>query len=249
MKTASWIVCLWLSLMLLAVDNGFTEEGGLSPHQKGEIQKIIQEYLISHPEIILESVQRYREKQEAERREQGANNLQARRQDLELDPSSPVVGNPNGDVTIVEFFDYNCGYCKLVLVTVQELLSEDRGVRLVLKEYPILSDGSEFAARAALAAREQGRYFDFHNSLMRRSGQINKEEVLEVATQVGLDLNQLQSDLSSSNVTRQIEENRELAQSLNINGTPTFVIGDTILPGAVDGEILRSLIASVRNGG
>tara|TARA_B100000686_G_C16785900_1_gene975241 strand:- start:1782 stop:2531 length:750 start_codon:yes stop_codon:yes gene_type:complete len=221
-------------------------EDSFSSSQTGEIERLIKEYLLSHPEIILESVQNYRERQETERIEQGASNLKARKADLERDPETPVVGNPEGDVTLIEFFDYNCGYCKTALATVRQLLSEDTGVRLVLKEFPILSEGSEYAAKAALAARTQGRYFEFHNRLMEIRGQISEKVVLEAAVQVGLDVEKLKKDMEADRIISQLESNRELARSLNINGTPTFVLGDRIIPGAVDGDSLRELIREIR---
>ena len=242
---------IWLCAGLLWAFGGpgVYGEDALSGPQKDEIKQLIEQYLKSHPEIILESVQKFREKQEADRREQGASNLQALRNDLERDPQTPTVGNPKGDVTIVEFFDYNCGYCKSVLATVQQLLSEDSGVRLVLKEYPILSEGSKYAARAALAAGEQGRYFEFHNILMELRGQVTEERVLKAAIGVGLDVPKLKRDMEKPEILTQIESNRELAQSLNINGTPTFVVGDQIVPGAVDEETLRQLIGKMRSDG
>ena len=249
MKKRYPIVLLCASFMWVWGSCWAQGDDSLSDYQKSEIEQLIEEYLISNPEIILESVQKYRERQEAEKREEGANALQARREDLERNPYTPVVGNPGGDVTIVEFFDYNCGYCKSVLATVRQILVEDSGVRLVLKEYPILSEDSEFAARAALAAKRQGRYFDFHNALMGVRGQVSKETVLEVASKMGLDVAKLREDMNDKNIDVQIESNRELAQSLNINGTPTFVVGDRIIPGAVDGDTLRELIEKNRING
>lgn len=239
---------IWFCLGVLCLWDPTTvnSEDSFSNSQKSQIERLIEEYLISHPEIILESVQNYRERQETERIERGANNLKARKVDLERDPDTPVAGNPDGDVTLVEFFDYNCGYCKTVLATVRQLLSEDVGVRLVLKEFPILSEGSEYAARAALAARVQGRYFEFHNSLMEIRGQISEKVVWEVAARVGLDIDKLKEDMEAESIISQLESNRELAHSLNINGTPTFIIGDQIIPGAVDGEALRELIKKIR---
>ena len=242
---------IWFCVGLLWVlgGSGAYGEDALSGPQKTEINQLIEDYLKSHPEIILESVKNFREKQEADRREQGASNLQALRNNLERDPQTPEVGNPKGDVTIVEFFDYNCGYCKSVLATVQQLLSEDSGVRLVLKEYPILSEASKYAARAALAAGEQGRYFEFHNILMELRGQVTEESVLKAAVGASLDVPKLKRDMEKPEILFQIESNRELAQALNINGTPTFVVGDEIVPGAVDVETLRQLIGQVRSDG
>lgn len=249
MKKRCQIISFCIGLILFWSCYGAHGTDNLSDYQKSEIEQLIEEYLMSHPEIILESVQKYRERQEAERKEQGVNALRARRDDIERDPHTPVAGNPAGDVTIVEFFDYNCGYCKSVLATVRQILIEDAGVRLVLKEYPILSEGSEFAARAALAAEQQNRYFEFHNALMEVRGQVSQERVLETALELGLDVAKLTSDMEDEKIDIQIESNRELAQSLNINGTPTFIVGDRIIPGAVDRDTLRELIEKIRANG
>ena len=220
----------------------------LNSGQIKEINRLIYDYLMANPEVIVESVQKLREQEEVSEREQGARNLVAFRDQLENDPMTPVVGNPNGDITIVEFFDYRCGYCKTTLPVIRQLLAEDSGVKLVLKELPILSTESVIAARAALSADIQGKYFSFHNALMLARGSLDKEQIMNIAAQSGLDINKLAMDMETSHVQAQVDANRELAANLNIRGTPTFVIGNQILPGAIDIDVLREIIEMMRAG-
>ena len=170
----------------------------------------------------------------------------ARRDELLNDPASPVGGNPDGDVTLVEFFDYQCPYCKTIFPSIQALLAEDRNLRYVFKEFPILGRASVFAARAALAARRQGKYLEFHTALMPARGKLTETRVMRLAEKVGLDVDRLRRDMADGTIDDSIRRNRELARALDVNGTPAFVIGDTVVPGAVDIDTLRSLIARER---
>ena len=167
------------------------------------------------------------------------------------DPTSPVGGNPNGDVTIVEFFDYQCGYCKLVLPRIEKLLIDDSNLRFVFKEMPILGPNSVFAARAALAARKQGekQYVAFHKVMMASRGSLIKASVFRFATDAGLDVERLKEDMKDDNINDMIRRNLKLADALSINGTPAFVIGDTIVRGAVDLLKLKILVERARNTG
>ena len=223
-------------------------EDELNLNQVKEINRLIHDYLMAHPQVIVESVQKLREQEEVTRREQGASSLEMFRDQLENDPLTPVAGNPNGDVTITEFFDYRCGYCKSTLSVVLQLLAEDSGVRLVLKEFPILSAESTIAAHAALAAGIQGKYFKFHNALMQARGSLGTDQIMDIAAQSGLDTIRLAMDMETPRVQAQVDANHELAASLGIRGTPTFVIGDQILPGAIDIDTLRQIIQMMRSG-
>jgi len=223
-------------------------EDELNLNQVKEINRLIHDYLMSHPQVIVESVQKLREQEKVTQREQGASNLATFRDQLENDPLTPVAGNPNGDVTITEFFDYRCGYCKSTLSVVLQLLAEDSGVRLVLKEFPILSAESTIAARAALAAGIQGKYFKFHNALMGARGSLGKDEIMDIAAKSGLDTSRLALDMETPHIQAQVDANHELAASLGIRGTPTFVIGNQILPGAIDVDTLRQIIQMMRAG-
>ena len=171
--------------------------------------------------------------------------------ELFKDPTSPVGGNPNGDVTIVEFFDYQCGYCKVVFPRIEKLLIDDSNLRFVFKEMPILGPNSVFAARAALAARMQGekQYVAFHKVMMASRGSLNKASVFRFATDAGLDLERLKGDMEDDNINDMIRRNLKLADALSINGTPAFVIGDTIVRGAVDLLKLKILVERARNTG
>ncbi|MCH8834790.1 MAG: DsbA family protein [Proteobacteria bacterium] len=172
-----------------------------------------------------------------------------RQDELLNDPASPVGGNPDGDVTLVEFFDYQCPYCKTIFPSIQELLAEDRKLRFVFKEIPVLGKDSVFAARAALAARRQGKYLEFHMALMPARGKLTESRVMGLAEKVGLDVDRLRRDMAERTIGDMIRRNLELADALGIDGTPAFIIGDTQVPGAVEIDTLKTLIARARQRG
>jgi len=172
--------------------------------------------------------------------------LAAARDALEADPRDPVAGDPDGDVAVVEFSDYQCGFCRMVHPTVRALLDGDPGVRRVRKEFPILGPASVSAARAALAAHAQGRHAEMDAALMALRGRLDDGIVMRVAAEVGLDLDRLRADMASPAVEEAIRAARELAASLGIRGTPTFVVGDRVVPGAVDLETLRQFVRDAR---
>lgn len=219
-----------------------------------EFERRVADYLTSNPEIIADAFEEYASRQggsasisQAQTPTTGHGRparLTKAEQDRELneDPGSPVRGNANGDVTLVEFFDYNCPYCRRVLTTLAELQETNPRLRVVYKEFPILSDNSRFAARAALASRNQDKYFEFHDALMRTSGIVNPEKVIEVAREVGISIRRLRRDMNDPEIQATIDRNLALAASLRITGTPGFVVGDRIFRGAADGETLQALI-------
>jgi len=156
-----------------------------------------------------------------------------------------VGGNPKGDITVVEFFDYNCGYCKRVAPTVSAVLNNDPNVRIVYKEFAILGPQSLVAARAALAAKRQGKYHEFHDAMM-SAEQADGDSVTATARALGLDYEKLVKDMEDPKITEQLERNYRLATALGINGTPAFVIGDRLVPGAVDETTMMEIIAAER---
>ena len=166
---------------------------------------------------------------------------------MEQDPNAPVLGNPDGDVTVVEFFDYNCPYCRRAMPQVQGLLDGDPNVRLVYREWPILGDGSVFAAKAALAARNQGKYEEFHWAMMGMSGRAEEASVLRIAKEVGLDIGQLRRDMEAPEVQEHIASSMRLTQALGFNGTPSFVIGDALVPGFVEQSELEIYVSDARS--
>ncbi len=210
------------------------------------VKELALEAIRENPQIIMEAVQLLEQEQAATQAEAAADVLKNQRQLLERDPNAPVLGNPEGDVTVVEFFDYNCPYCRRAMSEVQGLLDADQDVRLVYREWPILSEGSVFAAKAALAAREQGKYEEFHWTLMGMEERAEEVSVMRLAEEIGLDVERLRTDMDAPKVQEHIDESMRLSQALGFNGTPSFVIGDDLVPGFVEQEQLEALVDKTR---
>lgn len=209
-------------------------------------ERRIRDYLLEHPEVIVEAMERYQERRRIAEQSEAQAVLKARADEVFRDPDSPVGGNANGDATLVEFFDYNCPYCRRVGAIMMEAEAADANLRIVYKEIPILGPNSVFAARAALAAHRQGKYVAFHKALMAVEGIADKDKVTEVAKKLGLDLDRLTRDMDDPAIQKMIGKNLALARALRINGTPSFVAGDQIVRGAVDLKTLQSLVQQGR---
>jgi protein-disulfide isomerase len=210
------------------------------------LEQAIHDYIIGHPEVIAEALQKYQEQQEASKQQAQAQALKDLQAKLVSDPASPVLGNPNGDVTVVEFLDYRCPYCKTMHKSIADMIASDGNVRVVIKEFPILGDDSLYAARAALAAGKQGKYAEMHTALMTFKGKAGPKDVEEVAQSIGLDTEKLKQDMAAPEVDQELQQNYNLAEALGINGTPAFVIGDTLIPGAIKLDDLKAQIAKAR---
>ncbi len=215
----------------------FTEE---------EIKQLALQAILENPDIVMEAVAILQEREAAEAEAQAKATLGDSRDLLERDPNAPVLGNPDGDVTVVEFFDYNCPYCRRAGAEVDALLAADDNVRIVYREWPILGEGSVFAARAALASRAQGKYDVFHKALMGARGRVNEQAVMDLAADVGLDLDKLRTDMDAPEVDAHIEVSHQLAQSLGFTGTPSFVVGDARAPGLIEASQLREMVENAR---
>lgn len=213
---------------------------------KAAAKERIREVLQENPELLMEALDNLRKKMEAGDPAAAREGLRKLRKELERDPDSFIAGNPNGDVTIVEFFDYRCGYCKRAQPIIAQLLKNDSGIRLALKEFPILGPDSTVASRAAIAALKTPKYEAFHNALMEAQGPLSESRILRIATEAGLDSAALRKDMDDPKINAIIARNHEIAQSLNISGTPSFVIGDTLVPGFVELEQLQELVAAAR---
>jgi protein-disulfide isomerase len=213
--------------------------------RKNEIENTIRAYLLEHPEILIEMSQALQKKQAEAQRVKAQGAISTQQEALLADVASPVAGPAKAPVTIVEFFDYRCGYCKKVNATVQKLMAEDPALRVVYKELPILGPESNVAATAALAAHQQGRYVKFHNALM-GSQDLSLETILRLAGENGLDPARLQKDMDQPAVQEALARNRSLSEALAIQATPAFVIGDEVVPGAIDEAAFRSLIAKAK---
>lgn len=206
----------------------------------------VRDYLLGHPEVIMEAIQRLKTRSRATEENDAMTALKSRADEVFRDPESPVGGNSAGDVTMVEFFDYNCPYCRTVEGAVREAVAGDPQLRVVYKEFPILGPNSVVAAKAALAAHRQGRYVAFHEALMRTKGVANEESALRIAADIGLDVTRLKADMADPAIRSAIDRNLNLAQALRIGGTPGFVIGPQILRGATDAATLRGLVDKAR---
>lgn len=222
-----------------AYAEAFTEE------QKTELNDLIKKYLMENPDIILNSVDEYRRKEEVKSQQSAQDNLK-QYQEYFKSPDRPMAGNPNGDITVVEFFDYNCGYCKKAFTDIQALLKEDPNVRIVFQEMPILSPASQTMAVLAEAAHKQGKYFEMHAALMDHRGQQTPEAFNEIAQKIGLDLTKLEAEKSSADIETSIKKSMTMARDLGIRGTPGFVIGDQIYPGYIGIDGLKNAIAEER---
>ena len=210
------------------------------------VKELVLEAIRENPGIVLEAAMLMRQQEEEARQAAQTSILERNRETLLNDPNAPVLGNPDGDVTVVEFFDYNCPYCRRVKPSVEALLEQDKNVRLVYREWPILGEGSVFAARAALASREQGKYEEFHWALMGMHGRAEEPSVMRIAEEVGLDLNRLRQDMESKEIDEHFATSVRLTKELGISGTPGFVIGDAVVPGVVEADQLILLTRQAR---
>jgi len=233
-----------------ALDPGFGGGGKLqrtaASEAPDEFGQRVRTYLLENPEVLIEAMQVLQTRQRAAEASEAEAVLAARADEVFRDPASPVTGSPDGDVTLVEFFDYNCPYCRRVAPVVAEAEAADPQLRIVYKEFPILGPGSVYAAKAALAAHRQGLYFAFHEALMQSGDRAEENSVLAVAKEIGLDVERLQADMKDPEIQAAIDRNLALAEALRITGTPGFVVGKRILRGATDLETSQSLIREAR---
>ena len=217
-----------------------------APSMSTGFEAQVRAYLLDNPDVIIESVQRQDEQRAAAKTNEIKTAIAENANEILSSPSSPVMGNLEGDVSIVEFFDYNCPYCRKAAPILAEATAADPKLRLVFKEWPILGPGSQFAARAALASRAQGKYEPFHQAMMAYSGQVDEGSTLEIAAKVGIDVERLRRDMDDPAIASEIERNLALAGTLRITGTPSFVIGDEVVRGLVDLTVLQQYVADAR---
>ena len=224
------------------------EDQPLTPKQVDGVQKIIRAYLMEHPETITDAVEALREKMRAQAETDAKKAIVAYKDELFDSKDDPIAGNPKGDVTLVEFFDYNCGFCKQTMEPMFEAVKADGKVKIVFKEFPILTDDSIIASRVALAAKKQGKYDDIHRAFMKFRGRLDEKAIWRVATDTGLNIDQIKHDMSSPEIDKQLHRTKELARDLDIGGTPAFIIGDRVMSGALDQQVLKQLFEVNRKG-
>ena len=211
-----------------------------------QIKDLALQAIRENPQIVMEAVAILEAQEDARKADQSVALLSSRRDVLERDPNAPVLGNVDGDVTIVEFFDYNCPYCKRVKPEIQALMAADPDIRLVYREWPILGEGSVFAARAALAARNQGKYEEFHWAMMGLQGRAEEASILNAAVEIGLDADKLRADMDAPEINEHIQTSMELAAALGFNGTPSFVIGEALVLGFIKTAQFEGYVAAAR---
>jgi len=241
-----WVSALVAGLVAVPVNAQDDQAANFTPAEEEAIRQLVREYLLEHPEVLMEAAQAYRERQQEIQERQARETLVSKREELDRDPELPVIGNPDGDVVVVEFFDYRCPYCVRVAKDLREAVEDDGDIRLVMKEFPILGPESVVAARMALAAEKQGQYEELHFALMEVSGGLDEEAAFEIAEDIGLDMDQLRRDMEAPEIDAMLQRNFALAQALQINGTPAFVIGDEIVRGAIDMRTLRHIVGQAR---
>lgn len=210
----------------------------VSASERAKIESVVRDYILSHPEIIPEAIERLQNNEAAKA-------VSANRKALETPYASAWAGNPNGDVTMVVFYDYACGFCRRSLPDIEKLLAEDKNLKVVFRELPILSDDSAKASHAALAAAEQGKFKAFHDALF-ETGRPTAANVVKVQKQLGIDLAKSTAAAASPAVKREIDSNVELARTLRFTGTPSWVIGDQVLNGAIGYANLKKAIEKAR---
>ena len=221
--------------------------------QRGEIEHIVKEYLLNHPELLLDVMQELDKRQAEEQAKKLRAAVMENSAAIFTSPRQVTLGNPQGDVTVVEFFDYNCAYCRGAMSDMLDLLKNDGKLKFVLKEFPVLGEGSVQAAQIAAAVRMQDKtggkkYLEFHQKLLGGRGQADRARALAVAKEVGLDVAQIEKDMTSDEVKATIEENFKLAKALGISGTPSYIIATDVVMGAVGLNTLKAKVNSARCG-
>jgi len=223
-----------------------------STPQRTEIETIVREYLIAHPEVLQEAMAEFEKRQTAAEAEKHKTAVKDNAKAIFSSPHQVNLGNPDGDVTFVEFFDYNCGYCKRAMTDMLTLMKDDPKLKVVLKEFPVLGPGSVEAAQVAVAVRMQDKtgkkYLDFHQKLLGGRGQADKAHAMAAAKDAGLNMAQIEKDMAGPEVKASLEENLKLAEALGLNGTPSYVIGSDVVVGAVGLPALQEKINTTRCG-
>ena len=233
----------------LAAYNARAEEkaAGLTDIQKSEVQQVIKDYIRENPELIIEAFQSFQQKQQEQSLVAAQEKIGKYQAEL-IAKNLPGAGNPNGDVTVIEFFDYNCGYCKKAIEDIKNVLESDKNVRFVFFDMPILGPSSLTAAKWAHAAHVQGKYFEFHTALMEHQGGIDDAVLAEIAKKVGLDVGQAKKDAEDPALNAALDKGVQMGHDIGVQGTPGFIIGDKLFPGYLGEEGLKKAIDEARAG-
>jgi protein-disulfide isomerase len=238
------------ALCLALAAAGPVRAQSFSDAQRGEIERIVKDYLVAHPEVLQEAMGEFEKRQNAAELEKQIAGVRQHKEVLFNSSHQVTLGNPKGDVTMVEFFDYNCGYCKRALADMLALIKNDPNLKIVLKEYPVLGPGSLEAAQVAVAARMQDKsgkkYLDFHQRLLGARGPADKTHALAAAKDAGFDMARLEKDLASDEVRETLKESMKVADAIGLNGTPSYIIGSDVVVGAQGYDVLKEKVDAAR---
>jgi protein-disulfide isomerase len=238
---------LLLVLLMLAVSGiAAHAQNALSPEQERAVRDVLRQELKEHPELVLDAIRQLQARDRQANEDRHRDLILLHEDEMAADSEDFVAGNPKGDVTLVEFFDYRCPYCKAMAEPLQALVKKDGKLRLVLKEFPILGPNSTLASKASIGARPQGRYLAFHEALLTHKGDLDDKAITAIARGLGIDTGKMKARAEDPQVTAKLARNLDLGRALELDGTPAFIIGDTLIPGAVDLEMLEQAIAEAR---
>jgi protein-disulfide isomerase len=238
---------LLLVLLMLAVSGiAAHAQNALSPEQERAVRDVLRQELKEHPELVLDAIRQLQTRDRQANEDRHRDLILLHEDEMAADSEDFVAGNPKGDVTLVEFFDYRCPYCKAMAEPLQALVKKDGKLRLVLKEFPILGPNSTLASKASIGARPQGRYLAFHEALLTHKGDLDDKAITAIARGLGIDTGKMKARAEDPQVTAKLARNLDLGRALELDGTPAFIIGDTLIPGAVDLEMLEQAIAEAR---
>ncbi len=241
------ILALTPAFSVNAADSTFT------PDQVKQIQEVVHQYLVKNPQVLVEASEALRDQMQKGQEKVAMSAIKDNSKVLFNDPNTPVIGPNTAQVSIVEFFDYQCGHCKDMSKTIDSLVSKNTNLRVVFKELPIFGNSSEYAAKAAIASVKQGKFYPFHQALMETKGPLNNETVLKIAKSVGIDTDLLAKQMEAPEVKGELKQNFKLAQDLQLAGTPAFIVANKagtqfgFIPGATSEQALNAQIAKVNS--
>jgi protein-disulfide isomerase len=246
-----FLAAVCAALLVIAAPQ-FARAQSFSSAQKSDIERVVHDYLIAHPEVIQDAMAELERRQTAAEAEKHKVAVKEQAEKLFSSPNQVTLGNPNGTVTFVEFFDYNCGYCKRAMDDMLTLMKDDPKLKVVLKEFPVLGPGSLEAARVAVAVHMQDKtgkkYLEFHTKLLGGRGAADEAHALAVAKDIGMNMTQLQKEMKSPEVKATLDEDFKLAEALGLNGTPSYVIGSEVVVGAIGLPGLQAKVNTARCG-
>lgn len=236
----------FLPFMILAMTFPMMANAEMTPEQKKEVESLVRQYILDNGDVLIESVNKYQTKQEEEANKEAQTKAAEFLKVIKDDKNLAIAGNPKGDVTVVEFFDYNCGYCKKAFEEIQSLVKDDKNVKIVLYDMPILGPSSMEVSKWALAAKKQGKYFEYHAALMLHNGEKDEATFKKLATDSGLDAEKLAKDKADPSIEEEIKKHIETAQSLGFSGTPGFLINDKVFRGYIPYDAMKDTIKAER---